>query len=136
MRQSQQAFTLIELMVVMAIMTVMFSLIGPLAQNQVDKVRASEEWYSFSQQIKSLPQTVFLTGQPASVNLKDSQMTIVQGDKVLQTTLYKQLHFKQQQIRFNRHGYPDTSSVEVRVRQMAKSLPLLSNQEKIAGLMP
>lgn len=134
MRQSQQAFTLIELMVVMAIMTVIFSLIGPLAQNQVDKVRASEEWYSFSQQMKSLPQSVFLSGEPAVVTLKGSSMTIVRRDRPAESVLYNHLRFKEQRVQFNSHGFPDVLSVTVQVRQANKELKLLSSQEKIAGL--
>jgi len=134
MRQSQQAFTLIELMVVMAIMTVIFSLIGPLAQNQVDKVRASEEWYSFSQHCQSLSATAFFRGTPVELRLKGREALTYIGGQLSDRIVYQQLMFAEQTVTFSSNGYPGRIQINARVRNTEKVLTLTRQEEKIVGV--
>jgi len=133
MQQRQQAFTLIELMVVMAIMTVMFSLIGPLAQNQVDKVRASEEWYSFSQHCQSLSATAFFRGIPVELRLKGREAVTYIGGQLSDRIVYQQLMFAEQTVTFSSNGYPGRVQINARVRSTEKVLTLTRQEEKIVG---
>ena len=136
MQQRQQAFTLIELMVVMAIMTVMFSLIGPLAQNQVDKVRASEEWYSFSNKVSQLAAEAYFNGKEIDLIVDGQQLTLSregQPDVVFQ---YGYISFPRQHVRFNTNGYPDQLSMTAQVRQRQQQLALVNADVLITGSRP
>lgn len=136
MRQSQQAFTLIELMVVMAIMTVIFSLIGPLAQNQVDKVRASEEWYRLSNKTSQWAADAYFHGREIDL-LVDGKRLIVRSsglpDEIIE---FVYISFPRQQVRFNTHGYPDQLILTAQLRQQPRQLDLLNPDVLITGSRP
>ena len=133
-KSGHSGFTLIELMVVMAIMSILFSLIGPLVQQQVDKVKASEEWYSFTQQSRQIAALAFFQGKTYSLKLKGNQLQLYVNAELVQQQQFEQLIFNEQQVQFNANGYPDKATITAQVRQATKTLSLVAQQEKILGL--
>lgn len=125
MRQSQQAFTLIELMVVMAIMTVIFSLIGPLAQNQVDKVRASEEWYTVTNKSRELASEAFFSGESIELSVRGHLLEVLINDNVIEQVEFSQISFPPQKIKFFPNGYANQKLLTANVRNSKKNLELL-----------
>lgn len=131
MRQSQQAFTLIELMVVMAIMTVMFSLIGPLAQNQVEKLKAADELAEFSRFLRSESALAFFSGQPRQLDLNSNQVSVFVNEQLATSKTFKQLTFVQNSIVFNANGFPSSNMVELIVRNQKQQVKTVSATTRI-----
>jgi prepilin-type N-terminal cleavage/methylation domain-containing protein len=122
-------FTLVELMVVMAIVATLFSLIGPFTHNQIEKVKASEEWYDFTQFTKTIGTEAFFAGRPIVVKLEGTSAKFYQGSAVKEIT-YQQIVFPEQVIRFNANGYAEQARVKAYVRNQEKVF-ILNNKNEL-----
>jgi prepilin-type N-terminal cleavage/methylation domain-containing protein len=112
-----RGFTLVELLVVIALMTLVLSLVGPLGQTQLDKSRATEEWIRFKNEVISNQKSAYLQGRPRVLELNGKIMTIktaqVQPDRVVE---FSQIFFEPQQISINAHGFSTPLQVQAVVR--------------------
>ncbi len=112
-----QGFTLVELLVVIALMTMVLSLVGPLGQIQLDKSQANEEWLRFKNEIISNQKSAYLQGRSRVLELNGKIMTVktaqVQPDRVVE---FSQIFFEPQQISINANGFSSPLQVQAVVR--------------------
>ena len=69
-----KGFTLIELMVVMAIMSVAFSLIGPNLMKVYEKAKYQSESIELREILKRISNKAFLNGRAVSLEFFENQM--------------------------------------------------------------
>lgn len=88
----QSGFSLIELMVVMAIMAIMMALTGGLASQNIDKQERLVEVEKVKQLFKRLSYQAYYTGYNIQVKLENSKITVVTF--YMESTIqFKQLKF-------------------------------------------
>jgi prepilin-type N-terminal cleavage/methylation domain-containing protein len=106
-------FTLVELLIVMSIMGLILSLVGPLALNMIDKAQAQSEFISFKNNLKKISYISFASATEHSVTLDVQTISILKADESIQQSQFKYLQFPSQKITFNSRGYPFPESINV-----------------------
>lgn len=107
-----KGFTLVEILIVMGLMGLVLTLVGPLLQHQVEKADASAEFIEARQYINNSGKVAFL---------QNKQVFLVFDGKVLTRKMaghheeveYNHLFFPKQELIFNPHGYTDSRSIQV-----------------------
>lgn len=145
-------FTLIELMIVMAIVALLMSLVGPLTIQGYEKIKAKEEQLSLKNWIKANSYRSFATGQTGEFRLDKSQAIFIfqlpadssvlvdknqlgQGlsdafnesqQHIVSTRSFKYLNFQPQTLRVNTFGllFP----AELRLERRGKAINLDLNE--------
>lgn len=111
MRQ-QRGFTLIELMIVLGLMGLVLTLVGPMLQHQVERAEASAEYIEASQFVNNSAKVAFLRNQKILI-VFDGKALTRQIDGQIEHIEFNHLFFPKQQLEFNSHGYSLTSGVKV-----------------------
>ncbi|MEO2280270.1 type II secretion system protein [Pseudoalteromonas pernae] len=93
-------FSLIELMVVMAIMAVTLSLTGGLVIKSVDRQQRMVETERVKELFKNLSFRAYYSGSESKINLNGNRMKIALADQE-QVIEFKQLTFVAQEFRIN-----------------------------------
>jgi prepilin-type N-terminal cleavage/methylation domain-containing protein len=114
-KQLRSGFTLVELLIVMSIMGLVLSLVGPLTLKMIDRAQAQSEFISFKNSLKKLSYISFASATEHSVVLDMQRMTILKASESNQESLFKYLQFSPQKITFNSRGYPFPESIDVTV---------------------
>ena len=110
-----RAFTLIELMVVMAIVALLMTMVGPLAINTLDKAQAKQEMLTMKNWFRKISYRAFTTGHSYQLLLagKKAELfqlnstTKTQGTKpklILSKTL-ESLFFSPQKLTYSAKGF-------------------------------
>ncbi len=105
-------FTLVEILIVMGLMGLVLTLVGPLLQNQVTKADASAEFIEAGQYINNSSKVAFLQNTPVSLSFDGRVLTRKMAGRQDQVE-YNHLFFPKQQLVFNQHGYSDSRSISV-----------------------
>jgi len=95
-----KGFSLIELMVVMAIMTILMGLTGALVTNTVTQQERQVEIEKTLQLFKRLSYQAFYQGTAIEVQLKENKILIFNRDQK-QTLTFKQLTFVEQKYKIS-----------------------------------
>ena len=96
--KKKQGFSLIELMVVMAIMALLLALTGGLVVKNVDQQKRLVERQKVHQLFKSLSYQAYYRGQPITVRAEGKTLYILQNNN--QSTIeFEQLLFKRESYR-------------------------------------
>jgi len=74
--KNSQGFTLIELMVVMAIVALLMSLVGPMTIEGYEKIKAKEEQLSLKNWIKGNSYRSFATGKASVITLSGVSISL------------------------------------------------------------
>lgn len=120
-----RAFSLIELMVVIAIMSTLMAIVGPLAINSLEKADAKQEIITLKKWGDAISQRAFLSHQKMTLELKGRQATLLSGDnEVIQKKEFDVLFFQPQTITFSRNGFSKTSSIEYQRGESKFIVPL------------
>ena len=118
-------FTLIELMVVIAIMVTVMTLVGNGVVKGVAKARVQAEIISVYRQVEKAGVYAFVSGQ--SLQLHFDGHTAVLTDKknnVVSSSTYDHLVFDAQTINFSRNGLPDQFQLVIDQGDVARTLEL------------
>ncbi|WP_299791216.1 prepilin-type N-terminal cleavage/methylation domain-containing protein [uncultured Shewanella sp.] len=118
-----QGFTLIELMVILVIMGVLLSLVGPLAVNNLDKVTVKTEEKQLQNWLIKTSFSAFNRGTPLSVNLQGHQVVVyaatpleLEGNSAdtdpIDLITFETLFFQPQTLLLNKNGFPSADTVE------------------------
>jgi prepilin-type N-terminal cleavage/methylation domain-containing protein len=108
-------FTLIELIVVMSIMSIVLSMVGPLTLRMLDRAQAQSELISFKNSVKKVSYIAFASGTEYSFELKQHQLIVYRADDELQQTEFDHLNFEPQIITFNSRGYPSPEELSIKL---------------------
>lgn len=110
--KKRAGFTLIEMLVTMALMTTVFSLVGPLIYNQIEKAETSSEYIEAKLFFYNSGRLAFLHGTAVELELDGKRITRnVNG--VQQTFDFNYLFFPKQRLKFNANGFTEMSQVQV-----------------------
>ena len=101
--KAKSGFTLLELLVVMAIMGLSLTLVGPLVFDQVDKTKANAELKQLEVLFNSTASSAYLSGQTVQLSFDGKILHRTTGKKTV-TTEFNYLFFKPVQFEINSNG--------------------------------
>jgi general secretion pathway protein H len=121
----QRAFTLVELLVVFAIVGLLVALVGPLGVRQMDKARAQEQWLVLQRTVEGLAFRAFAQGREVRLEARGTQLLWTVGDQQPRALVLDRLFFDPAQtILINDHGLAVPGALEVRQAGRARTLVL------------
>ena len=121
----QDAFTLVELLVVFAVLGLLVTLVGPLGVRQMDKARAQEQWLVLERTVEGLAFRAFAEGREVQLDARGAELAWRLGDEPPRTVILDRLFFDPAQaVRINTHGIAKPGSLEVRQAGRARTLAL------------
>lgn len=104
--QDNRGFTLVELLVVMAIVGTLLSLVGPLAIDSLSKAQARTELLGLQTWLKYQSKKAYVTGQPIKLNFNGKQ--VFQSNLNNQTNIllrnFDYVFFQPQLVTVDTHG--------------------------------
>ena len=113
-----KGFTLIELMVVMAIVALLVGLVGPMTMQQLDKAQAKAELLNLKRELVAVSQRAFFSDMQLTAKLAGKELNVYSEDS--QTIIYNKnfdyLFFQPQEIVFNNIGFVDLISINANYR--------------------
>ncbi|MFT7008492.1 MAG: prepilin-type N-terminal cleavage/methylation domain-containing protein [Colwellia sp.] len=145
-RLPNKGFTLIELMVVMAIVALLMSLVGPLTIQRYEKTRGIEESLSFKNWLVANSYRAFATGKNAVFSLSGNKVTftysinntdlqnlaegVVAGQIIYEPQLnpiissreFSYLFFQPQTIHVNAYGIISDKSISMTIAGKIKTM--------------
>lgn len=138
--QKKSGFTLIELMIVMSIVALLMSMVGPLAINSLEKAQAKQEMLSFKNWLKKISARSFNTGQHHRVEIEGNRVSVyLDGDEQpIQSNTFQTLFMKPQTLHYNNKGFVDLDSLSVTYRGELLTIELwrwINNEEKSEGFL-
>ena len=101
-------FTLIELMVVMAIVALLMTMVGPLAINNLEKAQAKQEMLSLKNWFRKISARAFYTGQEHVVKLAGKKVMLYvrgQEQRTITEITFESLFFQPQILQYNTKGF-------------------------------
>lgn len=110
--KTQSGFTLIELMVVLAILAAMVSLVGPPLFKRVDKTKSSAEEKKLEYIFEAAKMTAFSRKKPMVIKLEDNELVIldIEGNPS-DRAQFDYLVFETIRIQFNANGFSDKKEI-------------------------
>lgn len=123
--RKNKGFTLIELMVVMAIIAVAYSLVGPNLFDAYKKMQGQAELREFKNTLNKISYQSFMNAREMQIllNGQSVKLSYVDDPKSILLTM-EHIRFPQQQIIFSSAGFTNTNSVKVLINQQASELSL------------
>ena len=117
-------FSLFELLVVISIIAGLVTLLGGLTNNFLQKAQAQTELVGFSNMIKKTSVRAFASGTSLALSLDKNRAQLYKNRKIMAEKFFDHISFSEQEIIFNRNGYPDVSSVSIGIRDKSRELAL------------
>ncbi|MGJ8680091.1 prepilin-type N-terminal cleavage/methylation domain-containing protein [Paraglaciecola sp.] len=113
-----RGFTLIELMVVMAIIAILMSLVGPLVVNSLQKSQAKVEVMTIKRWSKNISIRAFMTQQVLLLELNGKSAKLInEQNVVIKSVDFEYLYFQPQSIEFNSNGYALQGSLQYQLKE-------------------
>jgi prepilin-type N-terminal cleavage/methylation domain-containing protein len=106
-------FTLVELLIVMAIMSLILSIVGPLTVKMVDKAQAQSELITLKNAIHKLSYKAFASATPYTLTLNSKILRLESERSTPSIHRFEYLSFSDQVITFNSRGYPSPETLNV-----------------------
>ena len=131
MRIHRSGFSMIELLIVIVLMGIGFSLIGPMTVDFVDKSKARNEYLQLNRWIEKQSLKHFLGTKSSSFYF--NHQSIYEISENLKSTnepqnliiTFNYLFFESQYIRFNHNGYASSRYLTVNTKTTTKKLDLI-----------
>ncbi|TMP45682.1 hypothetical protein CWB96_10890 [Pseudoalteromonas citrea] len=139
LRVNFKGFTLIELMIVMAVTAMLISFVGPFAIKNYERVQIKEEQLALVNWVDAQSYRSFALGRKGVFNFSHNDVTFVLESKVddtqpfsdeiqIQIPSYKKsfkyLAFQPQQLKVNAFGFLINSSIAIEVSGKVQTLTL------------
>jgi prepilin-type N-terminal cleavage/methylation domain-containing protein len=120
-------FTLVELLVVLAILGLLVALVGPLTVDRLDKARAQEEWIVLDRTLRGLAFRAFVEGRDVEIHGEGARLTWVMAGSAGQSRNLEQLFFDEpQSVRINSNGIAEPAALRLHQRGNPRTLELNS----------
>jgi prepilin-type N-terminal cleavage/methylation domain-containing protein len=125
-----RGFTLVELLVVLAILGFVIALVGPLTVDRIDKARAQEEWLVLDRTVRGLAFRAFADGKDVELRGEGTQLTWKLGNAEARSLNLAHLFFDSPQVvLINSNGVAEPGSLTLRQAGRERSLDLNSWME-------
>jgi len=136
LKSKYKGFTLIELMVVMSIVALLLTMVGPLAINAVDKANAKQEMLTMKNWLRKISYRAFATGNAYQLKLagKKAELFAIesemeQSDEIQQlspliTHTFESLFFQPQILTYNKNGFVSPTQLQGTYRNKTLSVDL------------
>jgi len=125
-----RGFTLVELLVVLAILGFVIALVGPLTVDRIDKARAQEEWLVLDRTVRGLAFRAFADGKDVELRGEGTQLTWKLGNAEARSLNLAHLFFDSPQVALiNSNGVAEPGSLTLRQAGRERSLDLNSWME-------
>ena len=125
MLRRQRAFTLVELLIVFAILGLLVALVGPLGARQMDKARAQEQWLVLERTVEGLAFRAFAEGREARLVARGTRLDWQFGDEPPRVLILDRLFFDPEQVvRIDTHGIAQPAALKLLQAGRPRSLPL------------
>ena len=122
-----RGFTLVELLVVLAILGFVIALVGPLTVDRIDKARAQEEWLVLDRTVRGLAFRAFADGKDVELRGEGTLLTWKLGDAEARSLNLAHLFFDSPQVvLINPNGVAEPGSLTLRLAGRERSLDLNS----------
>ena len=126
-----RGFTLVELLIVLAIVGTIISLVAPLGMRQLERTKAQEEWLVLERTLSGLAFNAFTQDAPITLEASGRQLSWTQFDQTKPSMIeFEQLSFDRQIIAFNANGLADQSELRLRQRERARVMRLNQGFER------
>lgn len=133
--KKNKGFTLIELMVVMAIVALLLTMVGPLAMSAVDKANAKQEMLTIKNWLRKISYRAFATGNSYQlklsgkkaelfINVENSSLLDEQPNTALITHNFETLFFHPQILTYNAKGFVSPTTLQGTYRNKPLQLDL------------
>ncbi|MDX2370003.1 MAG: type II secretion system protein [Colwellia sp.] len=113
-QKRNSGFTLIELMVVMSIVALLMTMVGPLAINAVDKANAKQEMLTIKNWLRKVSYRAFYTGQEYTIKLAGKEVQLFyRYEQITAITKieFETLFFQPQTLNYNNRGFVEPNKV-------------------------
>jgi len=135
--EKSRGFTLIELMIVMSIVALLMTMVGPLAINTVEKANAKQEMLTMKNWLKKISYRAFATGNQYQLKLSGKKaelylagQIVEQGDEgnhlspPLIMHSFETLSFQPQVLNYNAKGFVTPAQLQGTYRNKTLQLNL------------
>jgi prepilin-type N-terminal cleavage/methylation domain-containing protein len=100
-----RGFTLVELLVVLAILGFVVALVGPLTADRIDKARAQEEWIVLDRTVRGLAFRAFADGREVEIRAEGAELRWKMAGLEERSLPLERLFFDEPQVvRINSNG--------------------------------
>lgn len=138
-KTKKAGFTLIELMVVMSIVALLMTMVGPLAINTVEKATAKQEMLTMKNWLRKISYRAFATGNSYQLKLAGkkaelylAEKNVIQGNEENQSQLFppvithsfETLFFQPQVLTYNAKGFVSPTAIQGTYRNKTLQLDL------------
>lgn len=122
-----KGFTLIELLIVMSIVALLITMVGPMTIRGLERAEAKQEMLTMKNWLRKISYRAFVTGQPHILKLSGKKAELfVEGDEehpIVSQSL-ESLFFQPQVLRYNTKGFVSPVIVEGTYRNKLLKLDL------------
>ena len=110
---TSRGFSLVELLVVLAVASVLMALVGPLGFESVERVKTQTEVVAIQRWYNKMGHTAFIQGQSIEVRAQDGgQLVAIMGEEVVGDQRLNRLSFTEgNNLVFSASGIPSRSQL-------------------------
>jgi prepilin-type N-terminal cleavage/methylation domain-containing protein len=120
-----RGFTLVELLVVLAILGFVVALVGPLTADRLDKARAQEEWIVLDRTVRGLAFRAFADGREVEIRAEGAELRWKTAGLDERSLSLQHLFFDAPQVvRINANGVAEPASLALHQAGRARVLEL------------
>lgn len=118
---TSRGLSLVELLIVMALMGLVLSLVGPLGMKQIERSEAVYESMQLQQLLHQAVQQAYVQATPVELQLDGKQLLGSSGQRVLLDQSFSHIFFPRQQVQINRNGFASQPQISALVRGQART---------------
>ncbi|WP_206484700.1 type II secretion system protein [Thalassotalea sp. G2M2-11] len=107
-------FTLIELMIVLSIVALLMTMVGPFALNIIDKTQAKQERLSIENWLRKVSSLSFYSGQVLWIEFNGRLVSLYNPKKqqTIEEIRFESLFFQPQKLVFNNKGKTEQKVIQ------------------------